>query len=557
LRTGEYYYAIPTSEGGVTPSYIAYLPPQASSATIAGEELGGVNWAVELLSISGSRLYKINPNTGAVTGNYSISPLTAGQYSNQINGYMMSVQNLGTTANPNYRLINWTTRGTLANLTTSTGTRIISNISWPFVNLPNQYTGGTGVGQIDTGIALTDFNAGIVAFVTRTTQPGSEILWGTNVTGYSLSTGQPLGWKVVLPDEGTYSASAMVADHGLVAFLTQRGVFIAYDLYTGQLAWTSEQMEYPWGAPGFGAYAIQSAYGMLFRQSYDGVYAFNWTDGKIVWKYVAPTYAAFESPYITNGTEHYSFNSGGIIADGKMYVANSEHTTTYPITRGWGLHCINITTGELIWKVNNPMSVSAIADGYAVASNSWDGTMYVIGKGKTATTVTAPDVSVPLGTAFTIKGSVLDMSPAQPNTPCVSKDSMATQMEYLHKQMPIDGLWHNETITGVPVTLTAIDANGTVLDLGKATTSGYYGTYEKAWTPPAEGTYKIIASFASDDSYGSSAAATAVTVGSAPIPYPEVVQPQAPIDNTGLLYATLAAVIVAIAIGLFALLRKR
>ena len=61
-------------------------------------------------------------------------------------------------------------------------------------------------------------------------------------------------------------------------------------------------MEYPWGAPSFGAYAIQSAYGMFFRESYDGVYAFNWTNGKIVWKYVAPAYAAFESPYIENGT---------------------------------------------------------------------------------------------------------------------------------------------------------------------------------------------------------------------------------------------------------------
>src|SRR4030042_1183497 len=89
-------------------------------------------------------------------------------------------------------------------------------------------------------------------------------------------------------------------------------------------------------------------------------------------------------------------------------------------------------------------------------------------------------------------------------------------MEYLHRQMPIGGLWGNETITGVPVTLTAIDSNGTVIHLGPVTTDGYYGPFSLAWTPPAEGTYKIIASFATDDSYGSSGASTAVSVGPAP-----------------------------------------
>ncbi len=37
-----------------------------------------------------------------------------------------------------------------------------------------------------------------------------------------------------------------------------------------------------------------------------------------------------------------------------------------------------------------------------------------------------------------------------------------------------------------------------------------------AWTPTKEGTYTILASFAADDSYGSSMATTYVTVGPAP-----------------------------------------
>jgi hypothetical protein len=187
--------------------------------------------------------------------------------------------------------------------------------------------------------------------------------------------------------------------------------------------------------------------------------------------------------------------------------------------------------------------------------------MYVIGKGLTSTTVTAPDVSVPLGTAFTIKGTVLDQSPAQAGTPCVTAASMQTQMEYLHLQMPIDGLWHNKTLTGVPVTLTAIGSDGSVIDIGSVTTNGYYGTFEKAWTPPATGTYQIIATFAGDDSYGSSNAANAVTVIAAaatasPVPTPAPVNAATPNDiMTDVALATVA-IIIAIAIVGILLLRK-
>ena len=295
---------------------------------------------------------------------------------------------------------------------------------------------------------------------------------------------------------------------------------------------------------------------MLYRQSYAGVYAFNWTNGKIVWKYSAPAYAHFETPYIEDGQEGYAFNGGAVIADGKMYVANTEHTPTWPLTRGWGLHCINITTGELIWKINNPMSQGAIADGYMTASNSWDGNMYVFGKGKSATTITAPDVVVSKGTGVVIKGTVMDQSPAQPDTPCVSKDSMTTQMEYKHLQMPIDGLWHNETITGVPVSLTAIGSDGSFTDLGTVTTDGYYGTFTKTWTPDKEDDYKIIASFAGDDSYGSSGASTSVSIGPAPaqINIPEQITPP---DYTMTIVGTGIAVIIAVAIVGILMLKKR
>jgi hypothetical protein len=120
-------------------------------------------------------------------------------------------------------------------------------------------------------------------------------------------------------------------------------------------------------------------------------------------------------------------------------------------------------------------------------------------------------------------------------------------MEYLHLQQPIDGLWHNLTITGVPVTLTAIASDGPVIDIGTTRTNGYYGTFGYTWTPPSEGQYTIVATFAGDDSYGSSAASTTVSVGPtpAPIEFPEQVTPA---DYTITIIGTGIAIIIAVAI---------
>ena len=129
-------------------------------------------------------------------------------------------------------------------------------------------------------------------------------------------------------------------------------------------------------------------------------------------------------------------------------------------------------------------------------------------------------------------------------------------MEYLHMQQPIDGLLHNVTMTGVPVSLTAIDSNNNYVDIGTVTTSAYYGTFEMAWTPPAEGTYKIVASFAGDDSYGSSGASTAISVGPAPeqIQIPEQATPP---DYTMTILCVGIAVIIAVAIATILLYRKK
>jgi hypothetical protein len=184
--------------------------------------------------------------------------------------------------------------------------------------------------------------------------------------------------------------------------------------------------------------------------------------------------------------------------------------------------------------------------------------MYVFGKGKSQTTITAPDIAVPKGQGIVVKGTVLDLSPAQPNTPCVSKDSMKTWMEYKHLQQPIDGLWHNETVTGVPVVLTAISSDGSFVDLGTVTTDGYYGTFSKTWAPDKEGDYKIIAQFAGDDSYGSSSASTTLSVGPAPATTNNQQQPQVSVpDYTMTIIAAAIAIIIAVVLVGIVLYRKK
>ena len=132
-------------------------------------------------------------------------------------------------------------------------------------------------------------------------------------------------------------------------------------------------------------------------------------------------------------------------------------------------------------------------------------------------------------------------------------------------QMPISRLWGDEIITGVPVTLTAIGSDSSYVDIGVVTTDGYSGTFDLAWTPTKEGTYKVIASFEGDASYGSSSATTYVTVGpaaSASTPVePEIpvtpVTPETPLITTEV--AIIAAVAIASIIGAvsFLALRKR
>jgi hypothetical protein len=538
-RTGELIWQRPLEAGESAPTVIEYfnrglLP--GGQVSITSDELTSVLF----LSISNGFLRKYDPWTGAMVANISIAPMTGTGGTYYMNGHVLGVQTINATAG-NYRLINWTTFGTSTNFTS----RIQSNITWPYSSLSD----------------FTDYRVGVNVVTSKSFVAGAPNR--TVVTATNIRTGARM-WSTAL-EEWEYSTSTDYADHGKFAMLSEQGYFIALDLFTGGVAWRSDKFDYPWDEPGFGGYNVLSAYGLLYRNAYSGIYAFNWTNGELAWKYSTPARATYETPYVdANGTTAYSTNIGGAIADGKYYIYNTEHSATVPITRGWQLHCINATTGEGIWKVGiagggskHTTDIGPIADGYLSLGGS-DGYTYVFGKGKSATTVTAPDVVMPKGNGIVIRGTVMDMSPAQPDTPCVSKESMALQMEHIHKQQPINGIWNNETIIGVPVKLSAIGENNAFYDLGTVTTNGYYGTFSYTWIPPNEGNYQIVASFEGDDSYGSSSAGTALSVG------PEIQQPSEPeppiaTDMTPLYYGLaigVVVIVVAIAVATMLILRR-
>ena len=256
-------------------------------------------------------------------------------------------------------------------------------------------------------------------------------------------------------------------------------------------------------------------------------------------------------------------SSAEIDPEGKLYTYNTEHTPTTPLTRGWGIQCINMTNGQGLWKIyGSSENPAAIADGYLVAGNGADGNLYVYGKGQSTTTVSAPQTGIIAGNTAVITGKVLDQSPAQPGTPCVAAQSMSQYMEYLHMQQPLMGLWQNTSIVGVPVSIDAVDPNGNFIHIATVTSDGATGTFGYTWAPTLAGDYKISATFAGDDSYGSSFATTYASVSNAPAVVTPAPTPTASASNLAtstdlMTYMAIGVIAIIIAIAIIGVLILR
>jgi len=328
----------------------------------------------------------------------------------------------------------------------------------------------------------------------------------------------------------------------------------AFSETDGHVLWTTAT-EYPWGD--FWGYSQASDGKTFIAISYGGVYAFNETTGAIEWIY-KPLAAPFETPYVQDGQGLNPGTGTPEIANGICYIDSNEHTPSAPYTRGWCTYAINMTDGSLVYKLDEPMVAGAMSDGYTMYQDTYDGIMYVVGRGPSTTTVLAPQLSVTVGTSAVITGSVLDQSAAQPGTPCVSDASMGDYMSYIHLQTTLPG-WSMANVTGVPVSIDAVDPNGNFVHIA-TTTSDATGHYGVTWTPTIAGNYQISATFGGSNSYGASWSQTYANVAQAPIATSTPVQttePSAATTGDLMTYTAAAAIAIIIAIAIATVLMLR
>ena len=397
-------------------------------------------------------------------------------------------------------LVKWTTEGTTSNF----DNRVIWKTPWPFdrASVPGYVLLHDGV--IVTRQPYTHAVLSLIAGIDSTT---GEMLFNTSIVDptdpdtwiYRMGAGIGTGYGKM------YASTTSHPEQEDIPYKT--GGYVAFDVQTGELAWLSEPFDYPWGT--FYAYTYQpSAYGMCYGLTYDGVYGIDIETGEIKWHFY-PGDSGMETPYST-----WPFGSlGAVAADGKVFIASSEHSPTV-FFRGERIYAIDAFTGEEVWSIlfSGRGMPSSVAMGVLVAENEGQGFTYAFGKGETETTVSASQKVISQGSSMLIEGTVMDMSPAQPNTPAIADESMSEWMEYLHMQQP-----KPTDVTGVEVTLETLDPNGNFYEIGRPTCSNA-GTYSIFWEPPVPGKYTIMATFEGSESYWPSEAQTVMGVEEATSP---------------------------------------
>jgi outer membrane protein assembly factor BamB len=339
-------------------------------------------------------------------------------------------------------------------------------------------------------------------------------------------------------------SSSATSGYGKVFAMCSDGYWRAWSMDTGLEVWKATYPDaYPWGY--FTVYTSAAAYGNFYGASYTGyVNCFDAATGENKWNY-------FSGKTTETSMGHYATWGAPAVADGKIFISEgSQHPITTPFERGANIVALNATTGEVIWKFSlrdggADSGTKAIAEGKFFVTDSYTGYDFCFGKGKTATTVQVGPKSSVYGSHVVIEGTVKDLSSANQLYPaCVSDESMTPWMEYcnINGEMPTNA-------TGVEVTLSVLDSNNNFRDIGTVTTDPYNdGFYTFDWAPDIPGAFTVYARFKGTDSYWPSNAASSFVAHEAP----QTVEPEAPVDNTMLMYGILAAVIVAIVIGLIA-----
>ena len=410
---------------------------------------------------------------------------------------------------------------------------------------PGQYTGAPYNTQ------------GLGAIQSTTGNQAAKILWGPqNITVFS--------------DGGSYAGRVEAAgytDDGTPMFAIYPHQTLSIDIYsglTGKKVATTDRFSNAFAIFAGASNNLQIGDGKLFSCGYDGTLScFNLTTGKLIWEY-----------YVGNAGENTAYGTWPIggsysyytITSDVVYIGANEHSPNNPTWPGGQIWAVNSTDGTLLWKIDSIQTETQPMAAYGnqlIYLNYYDGKIYDIGRGPSATTVSVPQTQITAGETVTITGTVMDISIGAsqaeqaarfPNgLPCISDDNMNEWMNYVYMQKP-----RPKDLTGVTVTLSVVDANSNNRVIG-TTTSDDYGFFSYNWTPDIEGKYTLYASFAGSLSYFPSRAVNAFNVA----PAPPTQHPADPPQSIADLYfipaiaGIIAAIAIVIILQVLMLLRKR
>jgi len=400
-----------------------------------------------------------------------------------------------------------------------------NGIEWT-VTIPELPDLPGSVYKVRDGIILgADFARGRAA-------PDPANMWVIAVDNYNPENSELLWhetWSLDSPLIQLSVEDVSLAEDLFICSTKQTRATYGFRLSSGELLWgptPSRFYEDTWGHSSGNSWdIIASGYGKVIAGNYGGtVWCYNAQTGVVEWTY------DIDDPYTEILHNNRWRFRPSFVADGKLYIENTEHNPEDPQHRGAPLICLNITTGEKIWQLpyrqSEWSSTAIIGDSILVAQNTYDQHLYAIGKGPSATTVEAPLTAITQGRSVIIRGTVMDVSPGTedptiairfPNgVPAISDDDMEDWMLYVYNQFkrPADA-------TGVEVKLMIRDPNGDYYET--TVTSDGNGVFSHMWAPAFVGEYQVTALFEGSKSYYISYATTAFGVDQAPAAaYPDV-----------------------------------
>jgi len=443
--------------------------------------------------------------------------------------------------------------GTFGSWTSPSASRV--ERSWAFnITIPNGLAGSVravALGDKVVGSSYNNSDVNIWAFSLKSGQEGT-LLFNNNwkaPTAWAAGN-QSLSWK----DTSLESNVAVI-------WSKEECRNYGFSLETGKYLWVTEPQHY------LDIYDQMSKiyYDKLYSAGVSGiVYCYDLTTGKTLWTYEA------NDPYTEILWANDWHTDIYFPCGGKLYFFHNMHSDNQPLPRGAPAFCLNATTGEVIWRVDGLFrdthwgSEAIIGDNVIAMYNTYDQQVYAIGRGPSATTVTAgPEVSVH-GSSVLVKGMVTDISPGTKQTaltlrfpsgvPAVADECVGEWMKYVYAQFarPAD-------VVGVEVVVAVLDPNSNCYEVGR-TRSDADGFFSCAFTPEVPGKYTIIASFAGSGAYYGSHAETAINVEEAPAATPAPTPTPASVADMYFLPVSIGmivAIVIVLALLLLLMLRKR